>query len=283
MTEELRREAARDRLGGLKESFRRASDRYPDLDHILVSSPDSECPGLWIEPRPHVGSSRRPKARELVEFVVEGTRIHRFYGDEDGVILFERLAGEAARCLGSLGPNSRRFLPDEHLDMHGQPTYLNWIVAVHKLAWSQPDGSSFQWWNSRWCNTRSFISEPTSNVFAASAVAVKLLLSMDALPTAVPDATGPTLSPANPIDYLGLIRRLREKGRAKPAALIELMMNRFSAPAEEVAKSVHGDGETSNNTISKMVSRTNAYLIDLESPVSLSFAGGHIHKHISPE
>jgi hypothetical protein len=74
------------------------------------------------------------------------------------------------------------------------------------------------------------------------------------------------------------LRRAGRRGKALPAALVEFMAERPSAPVEEVAERVHGHAGTDCRRVQANVSRTNRELERLAAPFRFRVAASYVHK-----
>jgi hypothetical protein len=102
------------------------------------------------------------------------------------------------------------------------------------------------------------------------------------LPGDPPSAEAQAEGQPPPVAKVDPVAKLRRKGAATQAALVEFMKNRESATFADIARHVHGDDETSDEAIRKNVSRTNDSLIELGIPLRLSVASGYVFKEEQP-
>jgi hypothetical protein len=77
-----------------------------------------------------------------------------------------------------------------------------------------------------------------------------------------------------------LAAELRRQGKAIPAALVECMISRESATAEEIAEKVHGDPLISEDAIGTNCRRTSGAAEPLGSPLRYRYRGGHVFKEL---
>jgi hypothetical protein len=103
--------------------------------------------------------------------------------------------------------------------------------------------------------------------------AVRVLTSASA-PREVEQAEDP-----NAVERL-LAAELRRQGKAIPAALVEYMIGRESATAEEIAEKVHGDSLISEDAIGTNCRRTSGAAEPLVSPLRYRYCGGHVFKEL---
>ena len=103
-------------------------------------------------------------------------------------------------------------------------------------------------------------------------------------PAAAP--TSGTVTPIRPeslVDYAALAEVLRRQNKGVAARLVEFMADKSSAPCEDVAREVHGDKDTSEQTVRMNARRTSDELAKMGSPVSFRVTTGWVFKDISPE
>ncbi len=96
------------------------------------------------------------------------------------------------------------------------------------------------------------------------------------------DATNlPVASLSDPLK--SLIGELRKKRARTQAALLEFMRDRESALFEDVAHTVHGDDQASDDAIRANVKRLNEALESRKLPIKLRVGSGFIFKEEHPE
>jgi hypothetical protein len=74
------------------------------------------------------------------------------------------------------------------------------------------------------------------------------------------------------------VTELRRKGKTTGAALVEYMQNRESAPFDEIAHHVHGDGQTGPNAIRQNIMRTNNALVEMGIPLRCTTSSEYVFK-----
>jgi hypothetical protein len=74
------------------------------------------------------------------------------------------------------------------------------------------------------------------------------------------------------------VAELLRKGKKIPAALVKYMQNRESAPFDEIAHHVHGDGQTGPAAIRKNVTRTNNALVEMGIPLRFTTSSESVFK-----
>jgi hypothetical protein len=84
-------------------------------------------------------------------------------------------------------------------------------------------------------------------------------------------------------DFDALATALRKARKPTQAALVNYMADKRDALAEEIAAHVHGDEETSEDTMRMNARRTNDSLIALGSSLLFRFAAGRMFREISSE
>ena len=97
--------------------------------------------------------------------------------------------------------------------------------------------------------------------------------------------TGAVMAPTNrkPDEHEVILSRLRLKRAPIQAALFDAMQDQNSISFLDVAHQVHGNNETSKETIRQNMSRLNQSMIDLEIPLRFRSGGEHVHKERLPE
>lgn len=88
---------------------------------------------------------------------------------------------------------------------------------------------------------------------------------------------------AVPIDFAAVVSELRKAGKVVQAALVEYMIDKTEATAENIAVHVHGDSETSEGAMRNNANRTSGSLVDLGVRLSFRLASGRMFRMISPE
>jgi hypothetical protein len=84
---------------------------------------------------------------------------------------------------------------------------------------------------------------------------------------------GPTVD-----ELIDALRKAGKRGKALPAALVEFMAIRRTAPVEEVAERVHGHRGTDCRRVYANIRRTNKELETLAADFRFRLSAGYIHK-----
>jgi hypothetical protein len=102
-------------------------------------------------------------------------------------------------------------------------------------------------------------------------------------PPTEPTPGGKTVAASVSATLPDIVAELRKRRARTRAALVEFMVDRNSAPFEEIGHHVHGDSQTSDDAISKNVERTNESLIAMGVPLRFSVAASYVFKEEQPE
>lgn len=85
------------------------------------------------------------------------------------------------------------------------------------------------------------------------------------------------------IDYAAVVSTLRKAGKRVQAALVEYMVDKKEATAEDIAEHVHKDSNTTEKAMRANANKTTASLEDMGIPVRFRLASGRMFRDISPE
>jgi hypothetical protein len=92
----------------------------------------------------------------------------------------------------------------------------------------------------------------------------------------------PSVVPTDPILTDALIDSLRRERKHNPAALVEYMRGRETAPFDDIKDQVHGS-KVEDGAVRKLVSETNKLMIEKGSKIHFCTRGGHVFRNDSSE